>query len=254
MYEDYEALTVICSNGILRVTMNNPPLNAASVRMHDELLRVFAEAQNDDACTLLILTGAGKAFSAGGDFELMRQALDDPALRNRLVSCGARLVQTLLGFDKPTLARVNGHAIGLGATLALLCDVVIASQDAKIGDPHVAVGLSAGDGGSLIWPLLVGYARARHHLLTGELLTARQAQDIGLIHKAVAQDTLDAEVDDYAARLMSLSSLAVRATKRSINMPLCAQAAALADAHMGLELQTMGSREHREAVMALVSR
>jgi enoyl-CoA hydratase len=163
-------------------------------------------------------------------------------------------VTSILGLDKPTIARVNGHAMGLGATLALLCDVVIAVESAKIADPHVSIGLSAGDGGALIWPHLVGYAKARHHLLTGEPLVASEAARIGLIHRAVPAEELDAAVDTYADRLVNGPTQAIRATKRSINMALCAQAVASADAHIGLELLTMSSADHREAIVAMMEK
>ncbi len=164
------------------------------------------------------------------------------------------MIHSMLGLDKPLIARVNGHAMGLGATLALMCDVVFAVEHAKIADPHINVGLSTGDGGALIWPHLIGYARARHHLLTGEPLTGIEAAEIGLIHKAVTAEALDDEVYAYAARLASGPTMAIRATKRSINMTLCAQAVAQADAHIGLELRTMSSMDHREAILALMEK
>ena len=115
-------------------------------------------------------------------------------------------------------------------------------------------GLSTGDGGAIIWPHLIGYARARHHLLTGEPLTGVQAAQIGLIHQAVAPEALDEAVYAYADRLANGPTMAVRATKRSINMALVAQAAAQADAHIGLELRTLSSQDHREAIIAMMEK
>ena len=236
---------------ILTATLDSPPMNAVDVQLHEELTTLFDTVARDDACDVLVLTGAGRAFSAGGDLDHMLRATEDEALRNRSVAGAPHIVRSMLSLDKPVIARVNGHAMGLGATIALLCDVVIATEDAKVGDPHVKVGLSAGDGGALIWPHLVGFARARHHLLTGDPLTGREAAQMGLIHQAVPLEQLDAAVYAYADRLAAGAQLAIRATKRSLNMTLCAQAALTADAHLGLELQTMASADHREALLAL---
>jgi len=254
LYDHYTQLKFERRGAILTITLDNPPLNAANPALHHELTHVFDDVANDDQCSVVVLTGAGRAFSAGGDFEGMLQATESNALRMTSVARAPHLLQSLLALDKPTIARVNGHAMGLGATLALLCDIVFAAEGARIADPHVNVGLAAGDGGALIWPHLIGFARARHHLLTGDPLTAVEAARIGLIHKAVPTEDLDAEVYAYAERLANGPTQAIRATKRAINMALCAQAAATADAHIGLELQTMSSADHKEAIIALMEK
>lgn len=254
MYEKYRYLRFDRRGTVLTVTMDNPPLNAASPDMHDELTRIFDDIARDDDCHVAVLTGAGKAFSAGGDLDGMLHAQQDAPTREYMMARAPHMVQSMLALDKPLIARVNGHAMGLGATLALMCDVVFAVEQARIADPHINVGLSTGDGGAIIWPHLIGYARARHHLLTGEALTGVQAAQIGLIHKAVPPEALDEHVYAYAAKLADGPTLAVRATKRSINMALCAQAAAQADAHIGLELRTMSSQDHREAILALMEK
>ena len=254
MYEKYKFLRFDRRGSVLTVTMDNPPLNAAVPDLHDEQTYVFDDIARDDECNVAVLTGAGKAFSAGGDFDGMLQAQQDAALREYMMSRAPHMIHSMLGLDKPLIARVNGHAMGLGATLALMCDVVIATENAKFADPHINVGLSTGDGGAIIWPNLIGYARARHHLLTGDPLTATQAVEIGLIYKAVAAEALDEEVYGYAERLANGPTMAIRATKRSINMALCAQAAAQADAHIGLELRTLSSQDHREAILAMMEK
>jgi enoyl-CoA hydratase len=254
LYDKYKLLRFDHAGAVLTITMDNPPLNATDVDLHDELTYVFDDVARDDSCNVIVLTGAGKAFSAGADFNGMLRAQQDALLRERMMSRAPHMIHSLLGLDKPIIARVNGHAMGLGATIALFCDVVFAVEGSRIGDPHINVGLSAGDGGSIIWPHLIGYARARHHLLTGEPLTAVRAAEIGLIHKAVASEALDTEVYAYAERLANGPTMAIRATKRSINMALCAQAAAAADAHIGLELRTLSSQDHREAILALMEK
>ena len=254
MYSDYRHIAASRRGRILTLTLDNPPLNAVNRALHDELSYIFQDVARDDGCDIVVLTGAGRAFSAGADLEEMKRATEDAALRSALMSRAPHIVHAMLALDKPVIARVNGHAMGLGATLALLCDVVIAADTARIADPHVGIGLSAGDGGALIWPHLIGYARARHHLLTGEPLTATEAAAIGLIHKAVPPDALDDAVNAYADRLAGGAILAIRATKRSINMALCRDAIASAEAHIGLEALTMASSDHREAVMAFLEK
>ena len=254
MYERYEFIRFNRRGRVLTVTMDSPPLNAVGRTLHDELSYVFLDVARDDECDIVVLTGAGRAFSAGADLPGLLKATEDKALRTALLSRAPAIIHSLLSLEKPIIAKVNGHAMGLGATLALLCDVVIASNDARIADPHVGIGLSAGDGGALIWPQLIGYARARHHLLTGDPLTAPEAEAIGLIYKAVPADELNAAVDAYADRLANGATMAIRATKRSINMELCRQAIATAEAHAGLESYTMASNDHHEAVLAFIEK
>jgi enoyl-CoA hydratase len=254
MYERYRNLRFDRRGRVLTVTMDNPPLNAASYGLHDELSYVFDEVERDPECDVVVLTGAGRAFSAGGDFEGMLKACDDGPLRADMIGRAPHIVRSMLAMSKPVIARVNGHAMGLGATLALLADVAIAVDSAKFADSHVKVALSAGDGGALLWPLLIGYARARHYLLTGEAIAAAEAAAMGLIHQAVPAEKLDEAVVAYADRLLALPAFAVRATKRTINMGLRQQAEALADGHAALEHLTMASADHREAVHALLEK
>lgn len=253
-FDRYRLIRFSRRDRILTVTMDSPPLNAVGLALHEELADVFTDVARDEASDVVILTGAGKAFSAGADLPGLIKATEDKALRVALLSKAPQIVHSLLALEKAVIARVNGHAMGLGATLALLCDIVFAAEPARIADPHVGVGLSAGDGGALIWPQLIGYARARHHLLTGDPLMAAEAEAIGLIHKAVPMDMLDEAVNAYADRLAGGATLAIKATKRSINMTLAREALAVAEAHAGLEAHTMASDDHREAVLAFIEK
>jgi enoyl-CoA hydratase len=254
MYENYERLKFSRRGLVLTVTMDNPPVNGIDHKLHAELARVFSEIQRDDSCNIVVLTGEGRCFSAGGDLHQMLANLDDGAMIVREMGDAPDIIKSLLALEKPTIAHVNGHAMGLGASLALMCDVVFANENAKIADPHVMVGLSAGDGGSLMWPHLIGYARARHHLLTGEPLTGRDAAEIGLIHKALPEAELAAAVADYADKLAAKPFQALSATKVSINMALCRQAGADADSHIRLETRAMMSNDHREALVAMIEK
>ena len=231
-YDHYRHIDAARNGSVLTLTMNSPPMNAAGYELHDELSRIFYDVARDDP-DVVILTGAGRAFSAGGDLDEMLANTQNSSRVAEMIARAPHIVQSMLALDVPLIARVNGHAMGLGATLALLCDVAIMVETAKIADPHVAMGLSAGDGGAMLWPLLIGFARARHHLLTGDPLTGAEAVAIGLIHKAVPAEELDTAVDTYAARLVNGATYAIKATKRSLNLALRAQAAQLADAHAG---------------------
>ena len=150
MYSDYRHIAASRRGRILTLTLDNPPLNAVNRALHDELSYIFQDVARDDGCDIVVLTGAGRAFSAGADLEEMKRATEDAALRSALMSRAPHIVHAMLALDKPVIARLNGHAMGLGTTLALLCDVVIAADTARIADPHVGIGLSAGDGGALI--------------------------------------------------------------------------------------------------------
>ena len=173
-YEHYKTMMFSLRERILTVTLNRPEkLNVFTEEMEYELTQFLVDGALDQDFDIVILTGAGRAFSAGGDVEnWMVKNVEDPGrVRTEL---SKRVVFSILDFPKPIIAKLNGHAIGLGATVALFCDVIFASNEAKIADPHVKMGLSAGDGGAIIWPQLIGYARAREYLMTGELIPGAQ--------------------------------------------------------------------------------
>jgi enoyl-CoA hydratase len=254
LYQDYQTLKIDRSGKILTVAFNRPEVrNATNARMHQELERVFPEIGKDPDTHVVILTGVGKSFSAGGDIESMSRQVDDHARWNESMSEARRILFNLVDLDRPVIARINGHAVGLGATLALFCDITIAVETARIADPHVKVGLVAGDGGALIWPLLAGYARTKHLLLTGEAITCAQAAQIGLITEAVKAEDLDARVAALANSIAEGATVAVRGTKRALNVVLRSQLQATIDAHLGLETMSHLSDDHREAVNAFAA-
>lgn len=247
----FKTLGVQCEAGILTITLSRPTAkNAVDQVMHRELSEVFQLAERDESARLVILTGAGDAFSSGGDLAYMKYMLETPGAFAESALEARRIVFGLLDLTKPVIARVNGDAIGLGATLALMSDVVVAANEARIGDPHVRVGLVAGDGGAVIWPALVGYARAKAALLTGQLIPAPRAAEIGLITAAVPKAELDDEVARWIRDLDAGSTMAVRYTKMALNIGLKQQAAAVLDASLGFETVTAQSADHAEAVQA----
>ena len=151
----------------------------------------------------------------------------------------------------PVVCRMNGHAVGLGATLALFCDVVFAADTAKIGDPHVALGLVAGDGGAVIWPARIGFSLAKEFLLTGDLLTATRAKELGLINHCMPLAELDSTVEAFCDRLLKGATNAIRWTKALINLELKRIATAAMDAGIAYEGISVRSADHREAIKAL---
>jgi len=226
------------------------PVNGVDAAMHDELARVFTDLQRDSQSDIIILSGKGRAFCAGGDMDWFDEQIENPASFRDIAWDAKRIVMSLLEMEKPIICRLNGAAAGLGATIALLCDMIVADETAKIGDPHVKVGLVAGDGGALIWPQLIGYAKAKELLMTGDLLTAQEAKELGLINYAVPADELDNKVGELVAKLQANPRFAVRWTKTVTNIPLRALAAQIMDASIGYESVSNTLEDRKEAVAA----
>jgi len=251
----FEARSLDRRGRLLRITLNRPEvLNAFNQAMHEGLAEAFEFAAADPGSDVIVLTGAGRAFSAGGDLDRMQSFIDDPQLFEGEVATARRLILALLDIEKPVIARVNGAAVGLGATLALMSDVIFADEDAKIGDPHVKVGLVAGDGGAVIWPQLVGFARAKEYLMTGRLIPAREAAAMGLINHAVPSAALDEAVDAFCDELLGGAREAIRWTKATINIELKRIANDLLEPGLAYEWQSVSTEAHRTAIAALRAR
>lgn len=257
-YASYEALHIERHERVLTVTLDNPPMNAISRPMHTELARLFLDINRDPEVAVVVMTGAGtKAFSAGGDIQRMRTRIEEGAHNEWVGSIweAKEIVYGLLRLERPLIARINGHAMGMGATFAVLSDFGFMLDSAKIADTHVRVGLSAGDGGALMWPLLIGFARARHYLMTGDAMTGKQAAEIGLIHDSAATiEALDAKVDALVNRLLASAPAAINGTKASINMLLRRMLEGVIEAHLGFETQTYLSKDHYRAAVAFTEK
>lgn len=255
MRDDYQHLRFERTGRVLTVVMNRPEVkNAANIRMHNELSRVFRDAAEDEGSDVIVITGAGDAFSSGGDIRAMRDKIADRTLWNDTVNEARALFYSILDLEKPLIARVNGAATGLGATLAVYADIAIAADTAVIGDPHVKVGLVAGDGGALMWPMLIGFQRAKQWLLLGENLSANEAAALGLIAASAPANELDTRVYALADRLCQGAPLAVRGTKKAINHTLKLLALSTFEYGVSLETQSQLTRDHAEAVTAFVER
>jgi enoyl-CoA hydratase len=232
--------------GIVLATLNRPDrLNAVNATMHAELARLTREADADPDVKVLVITGAGRAFCAGGDFG------PQPAGGGGMTFEEARqIVDHLLECTKPVISAVNGYAMGLGATVALLADVVYAARSATFADTHVMMGLGAGDGGQLIWPLLMGVNRAKYYLMTGDRLTATEAERLGLVNFVVDDAMVVDEALALAARLAAGPGLAISASKVAVNSYMRMISNLVLPLSLSMEARTLSSADHREAVRA----
>ena len=252
MLPAYETILLERRGRLLVVTLNRPDaMNAVNRVLHDELPDALTFAGTDPDSDVVLLTGAGRAFSAGGDIDHMAHNAANPHLFDHEARQAKRIVFAMLDIEKSVVCRMNGHAVGLGASIALLCDVVFAAEGAKIGDPHVGIGLVAGDGGAVVWAQRIGLAKAKEYLLTGELLSARKAAEIGLINHCVAPEALDAAVDGFCAKLLAGAPNAIRWTKILTNIELKRIAGAVMEAGIAYESLSVRSADHREGIAAL---
>ena len=205
-------------HGVLLITLNRPDsYNAADEIMHSELARVWADVAADDQTRVAVVTGAGKAFSAGGDLAMVERMAGDYDKVTRMLTEMSDLVYNMINCAKPVVSAINGVAVGAGLVVALLADVSICAADARLGDGHVKLGTVAGDHAAILWPLLCGMARARYYLLTGEMMTGTEAERIGLVSKCVPREEVLAEALRVADTLATSSQLAIQLTKRALN-------------------------------------
>ena len=257
-YESYKYLRIERDAGIATLTLNQPDnRNAIHAEMHAELEKVWLELAEDNEVNVIVFTGAGKFFSAGGDIKRMasrwgtdegwRFSLEVPAATRRMF-------QNILEVSQPIICAVNGDAVGLGATLALFSDVSVISETAKFGDTHVKVGLVAGDGGAVVWPLLIGPNRAKEFLMRGRLVSGAEAHQLNLVnHQAPADQVMDKAME-IARELAAMPPLAVRWTKLSVNKWLKQQLNLVLDASIAYEMLSMNSKDHHEAAMAFIEK
>ena len=253
MSTNHEALSISShGNGVSEISLVRPKLlNRFDNQLQIELATALEELAKDDNTRAIVLGSSGKAFSAGGDFALMRAAHDDADSRRDTVEAGLRLLRSFSGLPQPIVAAVQGPAIGLGATVALMCDVVVAARAAKLADTHVKIGLVAGDGGCLVWPQAAGMLRARRHLLTGDALDATTAYQLGMVTDVVEEpdDALPC-AREIATRIAALPPLAVQGTKRALNHVTSLRADEVVPLAFELEEHTLTSDDLLEGIAA----
>lgn len=218
-FDDYHQLRFERrDHGVLLVTLHNPEkYNATDEQMHTEIARVWRDISEDPETRVAVVTGAGRAFSAGGDLGMVERMAGDHDRVTRMLGEMSDLVYNIVNCEKPIVSAINGVAVGAGIVVALLADISICAEDAKLGDGHVKLGVAAGDHAAIIWPLLAGMAKARYYLLTGEMLDGREAERIGLVSRAVPREQVLEEALRVADGLGQGSQTAIRWTKRALN-------------------------------------
>jgi enoyl-CoA hydratase len=237
--------------GVLRVLMNRPDkLNAVDGEMHRQLTEIWRVIDADASVNSVLLTGAGKAVSAGGDLELLDEMIADVDTRMRVWKEARDMVYNLINCSKPVVSAINGPAVGAGLALALLADVSIAARSARLIDGHTKLGVAAGDHAAIVWPLLCGMAKAKYHLLLCEAVTGAEAERIGLVSLAVPDEDLQARAMDIAVRLAEGAPNAIRSTKYALNNWL-RMAGPIFETSLGMEFLGFGGREAPEGAAAL---
>jgi enoyl-CoA hydratase len=258
-YNEFTTLQIQQDGRLLIVTLNRPEsLNAVGGGMHEHLEDLWAEVRRDSSVGAVLLRGSGRAFCAGGDVKGMAASATSEhsvaeSTANMLIRAKT-LITNMLEVQQPIVAAVHGYAMGLGATIALCSDVVIAAEDAVLADTHVSIGIVAGDGGAVIWPLLLPINTAKYYLMTGDRITGKDAERLGLVLRAVPAESLQAEAEAVARRLANGPSMAIRFTKTSVNKVLRERVNLLLDTSLILEGVTMYSEDHREATSAFVEK
>jgi enoyl-CoA hydratase len=248
----FETLRVETSDLVTTITLARPELlNRFDAVQEREFVDALLTVGRDLGTRAVVLLAEGRAFSAGGDFDLMLTVQADSQARSALLDGARRLGAALLALPQPLVAGVQGAAIGLGATVALASDAVVASSNVVLADTHVAVGLVAGDGGALYWPQSAGMLRARRHLLTGDPLSAEQAHSYGLVTDLVdGPEEVAPRAHAIATRIASLPPLAVQGTKRALNQMTRANAGLVGETALIAEGVTLASEDLVEAISA----
>lgn len=224
MYE-LPGIDVRADGPVRIVTLTRPDeLNSFSEDAHARFVALWGHVEADEDARAVVLTGAGKAFSAGGSYADFEQRRVDPAVRRRSLRLARRLVDEMLAVAVPVVAAVNGPAVGLGCTVTTLCDIVFMADTAFLADTHVSVALVAGDGGAVTWPAMTSLLRAKQYLLTGDRLAAAAAVELGLANFAVPADQLLDQAVAFAHRLAAQPVQAVQETKAILNQHLRANA------------------------------
>ena len=217
-YSSYEYLLIDIKDGVALVTINRPEhYNATNFELHNELSRIWRDMGDDDDVRVIVITGAGTAFSAGGDFDLIQKSIGNAKVIAGTMKEARDIVHDMINLDKPVISAINGVAVGAGLAVALMADISIASEKARFTDGHVRLGVAAGDHAAVIWPLLIGMAKAKYYLLTCEFLDGKEAERLGLVSLVVPHEELMDKAMDVAHRLASGSQQAIQFTKRSLN-------------------------------------
>jgi enoyl-CoA hydratase len=250
-----DAIHVTWQGPVAVVTLNRPEaLNAASAELHHAITHVWATLAAEDALRSVVLTGAGQAFSAGGDLNLLQGMVDDPQLRSAVLTEAAELVQAVAAFPVPIVAAVNGPAVGLGCSLVSLCDLVVMEEQAFFSDPHVSLGLAAADGAVFTWPAQMSLQRVKEFVFLGRRISAPEALALGLVNEVVPTGQSVDKALEFARKLAKLPPQALRETKAMLNAPLRDRLAAAAHDAFGHESESFDTTEFQANLAAMRSR
>jgi enoyl-CoA hydratase/carnithine racemase len=245
-YDLPEEILITAEGTIRIVTLNRPEaLNATDEILHEGLAELFGQLESDREARAVVLTGAGRAFSAGGDFGYLDQLASDEDLRRASLVAGRKIVTGMVRCRMPVIAAVNGPAVGLGCSLVALSDVVYIAESAYLADPHALVGLVAADGGPVVWPLLISLHLAKEYALTGDRIPAKRAAEIGLANHVVADEEVFNEALACAKRIARLPKGAVEDTKRLLNMQMERAVLNTIDFALSAEERSFGTPELR---------
>ena len=254
-YSSYEHLLVEKRDGIAFLTMNRPEvLNATNAKLHNELSRIWLDLGQDPEVRVALITGAGNAFSAGGDFDMIEGSLGNAEAVAQTMQEAGDIVHNMINLDKPVVSAINGVAVGAGLAVALLADISIAAEDARITDGHIRLGVAAGDHAAAVWPLLCSMAKAKYYLLTGDFLDGKEAERIGLVSMAVPAEELIPKAMEVAERLASGPQPAIRWTKRALNQWLRQAAITSFDYSLSMEMMGFFGADVKEGLQALRER
>jgi len=232
---------------VLRVTLTNGKMNSSDALMQEELLNIWRDIDRDTSVHAVIVTGAGKVFSAGGDFDMVQDAIDDFDVKARGFKDARDLVMSIIDCSKPIVSAMRGVAVGQGLVVGMLSDISLATKDCRLIDGHTRLGVAAGDHSVMLWPLLCGMAKAKYYLLTCDTILGAEAERIGLISFALEDDELDARALEIATRLAEGAQSAIRWTKFALNSWL-RQAGPAFDLSLALEMLGFGGPDVQEGL------
>lgn len=238
---------------VLRITMARGDMNAMDFDLHHAMAEIWRYVDADPETSVAIVTGQGRAFSAGADFELLANTANDHHWRERMWRDGRLLVENMLHMTKPVISAINGTAAGGGLVIALLADISITGRTVKIVDPHTRIGVPAGDHAAIIWPLLCSFTKAKYYLMLGEAILGEEADRIGLVTMAVDDDKVGDKALEIARRLAVAAPTAVRFTKYSMNNWLRAMWPTF-DASLAMEMFAFSGPEAQEGYKALTEK
>lgn len=255
-YETFAPSLLVDKRGAVHVVSINRPeaLNAVDETLHHAMSGIWRALLDDDDVRAVVITGAGRAFSAGGDMVMFGRLIADPEARAYQIAEARTVFTEVINFGKPLVSAVNGPAVGLGCSVALLSDLLVMGENSYLADPHVAVGLTAGDGGAAMLPLLIGLMKAKEYVLLGDKITPSIAKELNLVTKVVGDDRVLDEALVLGERLAGLPAQAVQSTKIAMNMHLSRAALGVLEYALAAEYTSFSTREFQDRVAAFRAR